>query len=131
MVTVGGEVAFVKRMIAESVALKERVQWYTSMLGKLSSVSTIIGLLKEAAIQNWAVTEFVQGTKTRRWAVAWSWGDLRPRMASASDTGNKDRLVPSLTPGRTWQGESQPFPSTSYHSRPSSHSPFTQPRSIS
>ncbi|KAI9844452.1 MAG: hypothetical protein M1830_007602, partial [Pleopsidium flavum] len=25
-------------------------------------------------------TEFVQGSKTRRWGVAWSWGDMRPRM---------------------------------------------------
>ncbi|KAI9793251.1 MAG: hypothetical protein M1816_000672 [Peltula sp. TS41687] len=80
MVTPGGEVAFVKRMINDSTVLKQRVQWYTSMLGKLSSVSTIIGLLNEAGIQNWAVTEFIQGSKTRRWAIAWSWGDLRPRM---------------------------------------------------
>ncbi len=82
MITPGGEVAFVQRMIDESVVLKEEVQWYTSMLGKYDSVATIIERLKEIGIKNWAVTEFVQGTKTRRWAVAWSWRDLRPRMVS-------------------------------------------------
>ena len=80
MVTPGGETAFVHRMIKESLVLKERVQWYSSMIGKFSSLSTIVGLIREAEIQNWAVTEFVQGIKTRRWGVAWSWGDLRPRM---------------------------------------------------
>ena len=79
MVTPGGEVAFVSRMIDESVALKSRVQWYTSMLGKLSSVSEVVEKVKSVGVDNWAVTEFVQGQKTRRWAVAWSWGPMRPR----------------------------------------------------
>ena len=84
MVTLGGEISFVGRMISESLLLRERVEWYTTLLGKYSSVSTIIGKLKEASVQNWAVTEFVQGTKTRRWAVGWSFGDMRPRMVRLS-----------------------------------------------
>lgn len=82
MVTPGGEVAFVSRMIQESLELRDRVEWYTSMLGKIASVSVIVEKLKTAGVSNWAVTEFVQGSKTRRWAVAWSWGDMRPRMVS-------------------------------------------------
>ncbi len=85
MVTPGGETAFVSRMIEESVALKTRCQWYTSMLGKLSSVGTIMEKLKEKGIENFAVKEFVQGGKTRRWGVAWSWGSMRPRQVSRSD----------------------------------------------
>ncbi|MCJ1439283.1 hypothetical protein MMC27_008675 [Xylographa pallens] len=80
MVTTGGEVAFVTRMIQESDVLKNRVQWYSTMLGKLSSVSEVIEQLKKRGVENWAVTEFVQGTRTRRWGVAWSWGDMRPKM---------------------------------------------------
>ncbi|KAI9887988.1 MAG: hypothetical protein M1823_000245 [Watsoniomyces obsoletus] len=80
MITPGGEIGFIQRLIDESVVLKEEVQWYTTMLGKFGSVTSIIERLKSAGIQNWAVTEFIQGTKTRRWAVAWSWRDLRPRM---------------------------------------------------
>lgn len=84
MVTPGGEVEFVSRMIQESIALRDRVEWYTSMLGKIASVAMIVEKLKSIGVSNWAVTEFVQGSKTRRWAVAWSWGDMRPRMVSVS-----------------------------------------------
>ncbi|GFF43305.1 putative methyltransferase-like protein C27D7.08c [Aspergillus udagawae] len=83
MVTGGGEIAFVYRMIEESLHLRERVVWYTSMLGKLSSVSVIVEKLTEHGNNNYAVTEFVQGSKTKRWAVAWSWTDLRPSMKVA------------------------------------------------
>ena len=80
MVTSGGELAFVKRMIEESQQLRERVQWYSTMLGKHSSVGQVVDDLKEKGLNNWAVTEFVQGQKTRRWGVAWSWGSIRPSM---------------------------------------------------
>lgn len=78
MVTPGGEVAFVGRMIAESEVLKERCQWYTSMLGKYSSVEVVVENLKTAGVTNWAVKDLVQGSKTRRWVVAWSWRGMRP-----------------------------------------------------
>lgn len=79
MVTAGGEVAFVSRMIDESKILGERCQWYTSMLGKYSSVENIVERLVAAGINNWAVKDLIQGNKTRRWSVAWSWGSMRPR----------------------------------------------------
>jgi 23S rRNA (adenine1618-N6)-methyltransferase len=81
MVTTGGEVAFVSRMVDESLILKDRVQWYTSMVGRFSSVPVIVQKLKENGTDNYAVTEFIQGSKTRRWAVAWSFDDLRPLMS--------------------------------------------------
>lgn len=80
MVTHGGEVAFVKKMLDESLELRDRIQWYTSMLGKLSSVSVILEILIKHDNNNFAVTEFDQGGKTKRWAVAWSWEDRRPAM---------------------------------------------------
>ncbi len=82
MVTPGGEVQFVGRTVDESLVLKERCQWYTSMLGKLGSVGDIVEKLKSAGVTNWAVTEFVQGGKTRRWAVAWSHGLRRPKQVA-------------------------------------------------
>lgn len=72
------------RMIDESKVLKERCQWYTSMLGKYSSVEIVVGNLRGAGVDNWAVKDLVQGNKTRRWAVAWSWGDMRPSNVSVS-----------------------------------------------
>lgn len=80
MVTLGGETAFVSRMLEESLRLRERVLWYTTMLGKLSSVVVIVEKLIQNRNNNYAVTEFVQGSRTRRWAVAWSWSDKRPAM---------------------------------------------------
>ncbi|KAA8571224.1 hypothetical protein EYC84_000557 [Monilinia fructicola] len=95
MVCEGGEVSFVSRMIDESLKLRDRVQWYTSMLGKFSSLSKIIEQLKENKVDNYAVTEFVQGSRTRRWAVAWSFGDRRPSMNVSRGCGS---LPKSLLP---------------------------------
>jgi 23S rRNA (adenine1618-N6)-methyltransferase len=96
MLCEGGEIAFVKRLITESIRLRNetmsipdkrtgnaiqtniQINWWTAMLGKLSSVSTIAEALKSADCTNYTVTEFIQGEKTRRWAVAWSWLGFRP-----------------------------------------------------
>ncbi|KAK9389252.1 hypothetical protein V1515DRAFT_595307 [Lipomyces mesembrius] len=82
MITPGGEVAFVKRMIDESI---ERFRndantgntWYTSMLGKLDSLKVVVSKLRKCGISNYAVAEFIQGQFTRRWAVAWRFGGRR------------------------------------------------------
>ncbi|KAL8845182.1 MAG: hypothetical protein Q9176_000350 [Flavoplaca citrina] len=49
------------------------------MLGKYSSLGLIVEELKKKGVANWAVKEFVQGGKTRRWGVGWSWDMRRPR----------------------------------------------------
>ena len=95
MVTAGGEVAFVSRMIDESLVLRGRVQWYTSMLGKFSSVAELVQKLRGEGIDNYAITQFVQGSKTRRWGIAWSFEDVRPSMEIARGLHN---LQKSLLP---------------------------------
>jgi len=83
MVCEGGELAFVGRMLAESLILRDRVQWYTSMFGKASSMEVFVKRLRQNDIDNYAVTEFIQGNKTRRWAVGWSFGAMRPSQDAA------------------------------------------------
>ncbi|KAL1635910.1 hypothetical protein SLS58_010078 [Diplodia intermedia] len=47
MVTEGGDLGFVLRMVEESCVHKEKVAWYTSMLGKLSSTIKLVEKLRE------------------------------------------------------------------------------------
>jgi 23S rRNA (adenine1618-N6)-methyltransferase len=63
--------------------VKRKVQWWSSMLGKLSSVGVVVEALKKEGCRNWAVSEFVQGGRTRRWGVAWSWAGYRPSSSVA------------------------------------------------
>ncbi|XP_028415215.1 RNA N6-adenosine-methyltransferase mettl16-like [Dendronephthya gigantea] len=70
-VTSGGEVAFVGRMIEDSLRLGSRVKWFTSMLGKKSSLASVLTKLRQNKISNIITTEFCQG-KTMRWGVAWT-----------------------------------------------------------
>ncbi|KAL9607676.1 MAG: hypothetical protein Q9167_007436 [Letrouitia subvulpina] len=79
MVTEGGEVDFITKLMDESLVLRDRCQWYTTMLGKLASLEEVILRLKKRGGANWAIAEFIQAGKTRRWGVAWSWGNRRPR----------------------------------------------------
>lgn len=45
------------------------------MFGKLSSLASIIGYLRDLGVGNYIVTELVQG-QTRRWVIGWSYGDV-------------------------------------------------------
>ncbi|KAI0074389.1 hypothetical protein K474DRAFT_1648072 [Panus rudis PR-1116 ss-1] len=74
MITPGGEAGFVRRMIEESVHYPNRCRWYTSMLGKMSSLTELVKILHAKKIQNYGITELVQGT-TKRWVIAWSFTD--------------------------------------------------------
>ncbi|KAF2450275.1 hypothetical protein P171DRAFT_348912 [Karstenula rhodostoma CBS 690.94] len=78
MVYRGGDLGFVTRIVEESLVLRERVTWYTSLFGKMSSAKAIIGLLKEKGVTNWAVGCIDVGGGTKRWIVAWSFVDYRP-----------------------------------------------------
>jgi 23S rRNA (adenine1618-N6)-methyltransferase len=83
MVCKGGEVAFVSSLINESLELREKIRWYTSMLGLASSVESLVTKLREQGIHNYAVAEFVQGKQTRRWALGWSFRPMRPFQEAA------------------------------------------------
>ncbi|KAK3919368.1 RNA N6-adenosine-methyltransferase mettl16 [Frankliniella fusca] len=71
VVVEGGEVAFVIKMIDDSLQAKDRIRIFTTMLGHKSSVSKILKYLKEKNITEIASTEFCQG-HTTRWGIAWS-----------------------------------------------------------
>ncbi|QRV93814.1 ribosomal RNA large subunit methyltransferase F [Ceratobasidium sp. AG-Ba] len=76
MITPGGEVNFVRRILDESITLQDVCGWYTSLLGKMSSVAALVTTLNEKGIDNYAIGEIVQGN-TRRWIIGWSFLDIR------------------------------------------------------
>ncbi|GAP91868.1 putative duf890 domain-containing protein [Rosellinia necatrix] len=99
MVCEGGEVGFVGRMIDESLVLRDKVQWYTAMLGKQSSLEVLINTLKKHKINNFAVTTFIQGTKTRRWALGWSFLTRRPSLGASRGCSSlvTNKMLPPIT----------------------------------
>uniref|UniRef100_A0A8H7XML2 U6 small nuclear RNA (adenine-(43)-N(6))-methyltransferase n=1 Tax=Psilocybe cubensis TaxID=181762 RepID=A0A8H7XML2_PSICU len=109
----GGEEGFVMKILDESERFMTRCKWYTSMLGKMSSVATIVEVLRQRSITNYAVTEFVQG-QTRRWAIAWSFADTRlpDTMARIQSISPKHALYPCMPPKNTLV---QAFPGPATH----------------
>ncbi|KAF2816896.1 uncharacterized protein BDZ99DRAFT_430569 [Mytilinidion resinicola] len=97
MVYPGGDLAFVSRIFEESLKLREKVQWYSSMFGKLTSANAFVMKLRENNISNYAVSYLWAGGATRRWAVAWSFGDLRPRHDVARHWSTERMLDPFPT----------------------------------
>lgn len=99
MVTEGGEMAYVEQLInATHISMYEDIQWYSSMLGHLSSVTRVVEKIKEKGISNYAVTDLAQGNKTKRWIVAWSGMGIRPPQSIARGTKSLPKhLLPPAT----------------------------------
>uniref|UniRef100_A0AC35TV99 U6 small nuclear RNA (adenine-(43)-N(6))-methyltransferase n=1 Tax=Rhabditophanes sp. KR3021 TaxID=114890 RepID=A0AC35TV99_9BILA len=69
--TKGGEVEFVGNMIKESLDLSNKINLFTSLVGKKSSIALLLPKLKEI---NHKVYEIIQG-KTMRWIIMWSFDE--------------------------------------------------------
>lgn len=67
----GGEEAFVQRIYNDSLILRDRVHWYTSMCGKKDTMKRLRRLLELWRVPAVRTTQFMQG-HTTRWGVAWS-----------------------------------------------------------
>lgn len=89
----GGEVAFVARIVAESVRLGGRCRWYTSLLGLKSSVATLRSELQQASASQIKIMP-LQAGRTRRWVLAWSfWGRNSERKRPASPERRRRRTL--------------------------------------
>ncbi len=67
----GGEVAFVTKMIEESLLIKEQCLWFTSLISKSESLPTIYSALKKAGAISVKTINMSQGNKISRF-VAWT-----------------------------------------------------------
>lgn len=99
MICPGGDLGFATRITEESLVLRDKVRWYTCMLGKLSSVHGVVARLKQEGVSNFAVASLRAGRKTRRWAVGWSFGGWRP----ANGVARWGELVQAVLPLPTEQ----------------------------
>ncbi|XP_032674246.1 U6 small nuclear RNA (adenine-(43)-N(6))-methyltransferase [Odontomachus brunneus] len=69
--TKGGELAFVTRMIEESIELGDRIKVYSTMIGKKVDFFCLKKVIRSNNIKNVTWTVFCQG-HTTRWGLAWS-----------------------------------------------------------
>ena len=93
MVYPGGEMGFVQRLFVESAeapGMRDAVHWYTTMLGKKSSLKQLRAFLQSrpevAAVRS---TEFALG-RTHRWGLAWTF-------SSAARGSDRTPLLPLET----------------------------------
>lgn len=67
----GGNVGAIFAPPTLHLLIEHAHSWFTSMVGKLSSIPPLRERLRSEQIDNYFFTQFVQG-RTKRWAVAWS-----------------------------------------------------------
>ncbi|GAA5930844.1 uncharacterized protein JCM15063_002475 [Sporobolomyces koalae] len=80
LITKGGEVEFVGRIIQESLELgtvgtsriSNTVRWFTSLIGKHSSIEPLVSKLRASKITNYQVQLMTRLGQTRRWILTWS-----------------------------------------------------------
>lgn len=71
LATAGGEEEFVRQMVRESAEIGVRVSWFTTLLGKKSSLKPLLRYIQTFDVTDVQHTTFVQG-KNSRWAIAWT-----------------------------------------------------------
>ncbi|CBQ68542.1 conserved hypothetical protein [Sporisorium reilianum SRZ2] len=108
MITSGGEVSFVQRMIRESLTPAPKVRWWTCMLGRLSSVVTLSAELKQLAkagkVGGWGVHELATGGgRTKRWVILWT--TAAATKLRIPDRLSRDGLPSSLDKTKPVSGE--------------------------
>lgn len=72
LLTPGGELVFIARIITDSEKLKDRIRIFTAMVGKKSNLKHLKELVREYEdVSSVATTVFCQG-RTTRWGIAWT-----------------------------------------------------------
>ncbi|KAJ6241764.1 sam-dependent methyltransferase [Anaeramoeba flamelloides] len=71
VVTQGGEEGFLLRMVNESLQFQNNITWFTSMVGKKSTILIIKKELNKHKVPIIKTSTLFQG-KTIRWVIAWS-----------------------------------------------------------
>lgn len=76
----GGEVAFIRRMIEESVQIPTRCLWFTTLVAKSAHLPDLRNALKRTQVQDCRTIDMAQGQKQSR-LVAWTYLNTEERAA--------------------------------------------------
>ncbi|WP_275075174.1 23S rRNA (adenine(1618)-N(6))-methyltransferase RlmF [Providencia rettgeri] len=80
----GGEEAFVRKMVEESVNLAQNCLWFTSLISKNTTLPSIYHALKLVGAAEVRTIEMAQGQKISRF-VAWTFHDAQQQVAWATE----------------------------------------------
>ncbi|KAJ3183995.1 hypothetical protein HDU85_001846 [Gaertneriomyces sp. JEL0708] len=90
MVTPGGEIAFILRVVKESTKprMRERIRWFTSLIGRKEDVTVVTAELEGNGSEYHVFT--LQQAKTVRWVIAWTFTVCHEReSANLMDLGGQ------------------------------------------
>lgn len=73
MVCPGGEYAFVECMVQDSLRLRGRIHWYTTMLGRKASLKRLRTRLHASGVSALRTTEFIQVSPHNSGTVGFCW----------------------------------------------------------
>jgi 23S rRNA (adenine1618-N6)-methyltransferase len=79
----GGEEGFIRRMVQESVALRDQVRWFTTLVSRSATLPAVHRLLRQVEAREVRTVPMAQGQKQSRF-VAWSFLDGEARRAFRS-----------------------------------------------
>nr|XP_018999717.1 uncharacterized protein I203_07602 [Kwoniella mangroviensis CBS 8507]OCF63178.1 hypothetical protein I203_07602 [Kwoniella mangroviensis CBS 8507] len=113
LITPGGEVAFVGKMIEESLKIGERCRWYTSLIGKYASLSALVELLRQNKIDNYLLKS-IKLSKTTRWILGWSHSSIRIPDVSYSRRVETLAHLNDFTPLQNIARPEEVIPNTSF-----------------
>ncbi len=68
----GGELAFLRKMISESMQFKHQCGWFTSLVSKAETLPRVYSALKQANVFQFKTIEMSQGQKKSR-IIAWTY----------------------------------------------------------
>jgi 23S rRNA (adenine1618-N6)-methyltransferase len=80
----GGEEAFVRKMVEESVSKAQNCLWFTSLISKNTTLPAIYAALKQAGAVEVRTIEMAQGQKISRF-VAWTFQNSEQQAAWAAE----------------------------------------------
>ncbi|XP_049831585.1 RNA N6-adenosine-methyltransferase METTL16-like isoform X1 [Schistocerca gregaria] len=92
VVTPGGEIGLISKIVEESLQLRNSIRIYTTMVGVKSDLQPLKEELLRHGITNAATTEFCQG-RTTRWGLAWSFND-QPNLMEACGKHSHKKIKP-------------------------------------